>query len=747
MIFHQIKRNRKRKAVIVQVIGSEHNNLHKITAEAQQAYAQRIGADYQVLRPKICSSPYSKSCAFGYTQYYDQCLILDVDVVPTKLAPNIFDLVPLGHWGVVDEAHMRPVAQWHSHQNVINTVLERKGIPLTYLSKLATSGVIVAPHNAEKIIYMDEMEPSTNNYEEKAWFTYNLERSKQNVIWLNDLWNVSHTDPEIDKKYPYAYFIHRNDDTNKIKNLTADIIQHIGDVHIPHYVPGGNAIVTVNFSHDPFYSSTRDSIKAYAERIGAQLIEITGTYSYGMHHCWPKYYASEVARHFDKTLYVDTDVYIDEEAPDIFKRIPNNQWCFIDESGLSGNHSLTIEYDKCLMNHQLIRKGRWQIYNAGIMVIPPHGIDIYNNQKPWQLKEFWDEQTLLNNDIVGSEFHVLDTSWNTMPFTRSTEPIKFLHVAGGSKFQNLANFLNHKFNKVLLYWPSDSIYAERLSKNIDKQICDNLILGHHNFNLSEVQEILKKYVTIVENPIEFDPDIVFYIETPIVKKLENIKSIYIITTTDLINDENIRNIKMWSRSAEIIAVDPDTATKARKNDIKVLDTIYKYNIPVPGRNGKFNEYIDPNCILIGMIYSPGDDFINAINKIKENPAYRVAVIDDLGKESPCNYRLNNIRNSGNTVGRMDVLIDLTDQNPYHPILLEAVLTRTPVAAFGMDLKIYSEPKGDIMDVIHNLRKLKHSTLENRRLILEKYLNYDECYMLWKNLLESIDTESNSGLTI
>ena len=747
MKFEQIKQNRKRTVILVQVVGDEHKKIHKITRAAQEAYAHRIGADYQILRPRNELSPYSKACAFHFTRYYQQSLILDVDVVPTKLAPNIFDLVPLGSWGVVDEAHMRPQEEWHLHQQYANDILERKGIPPVYQSRVASSGAIVAPHNAEAIAYIDEREPSMNNHEEKAWFTYNLERANQKIVWLNDLWNVSHTDPDINNKYPYAFFIHRNDDKFKERNLAADVIQHIGEVNIPDFKPGGNAIVTVDFSRDPFYGSTRASIVDYANRTGAQLIEITGTYSFNMHHCWPKYYAGEIATQFDKTLYLDTDVYVDKDAPNIFELTPDNQWCVVDESGLAGNHGLTIEYDRCLMNHDLMRKGRWQIFNAGIILIPPHGIDIYRHEKPWQLREFWDEQTLLNYNLVGKEFHVLDTSWDTMPFTRSTEPIKFFHAAGGSKFQNLSNFLGHKFNKVLFYWPSDSIYAERLSKNLDKQICNNIMLGHYNFDLEEVQEMLKKYVTIVEKPTEFNPDLVFYIETPADQKLADTKAVYIVTSRDLIDDKSIKNARMWGRMTDLIAVDPITAKRASDAGINVKSTVYKYNIPVPGRSGRFNENIDDDCFLVGMIHSPGSRFDEAAEKIKTARGFKVATIDDYTKEAPCSYRLNNIRNSGNSIGRIDALIDLSDQNPYHPLLLEAVLTRTPVAAAGMDLDIYSNPEGDIMDIIKKLRKLRYNILEKRRQTAEKYLNYDDCWKQWKKFLESVETEQVNEVTI
>lgn len=747
MKFDPIKRNRQRRAVLVQVIGEEANRIHNITRDAQKAYADKIGADYKVLRPKLSPVPYSKMCALHYTRYYDQSLILDVDVVPTQLASNIFDLVPLGEWGVVDEAHMRPREFWHNHQQDLNLVLERKGIDPVYLSRLANTGVIVAPHNGEAIYYNEEREPCQNNPEEKAWFTYNLERTYQKVNWLHELWNVCATDPEFNKKYPYANFIHRNEQNHKARTLKSDIIQHIGEVRIPDFIPGEYAIVTIDFSHDPFYSCVRESIVQYAKRCGAQLIEIKGTYSQGMHHCWPKYYAAQVAKHFKKTLYLDTDVYIDENAPSIFEATPDDQWCFVDESGLVGNQTLTIAYDQCLANHDIVRRGRWQIYNAGIMVIPTHGIDIYHHHKPWKLDQFWDEQTMLNYSIVGQEFHVMDTSWDTMPFTRSNDPIKFFHVAGGGKFQNLSQYLDYEFNRVLFYWPSNSIFAERLSRFLDKQLCNGIMLGHYNWDQKEIVEERKKYITIVEDPVDFMPHLVYYIDTPVQKKMLNRPGIYIITAQDFVSEDAIKNVKMWSRLCTVIATNNHIIKLANKYDITINQKPFKFNIPTPGRDGHAYTDIDDDCFLVGMVYSPSDTYIKAVEKIMNEDGFRVVTIDDYTKTVPCNYRLNNLRNSGNLISRMDAVIDITDQNPYNTLLLEAVLARKPVSAPGMDLGIYMTPEINILDTVYKLRDLHIDHLTNRRDQLLEYLDYNKCWELWKSLMINTELPHEPELTV
>lgn len=747
MKFEPVRRHRSRRAVLVQVVGPAAQAVHLVTRDAQAAYADSIGADYKILRPKEVHSVYSKACAFHYTRYYDQSLILDVDVLPTGLAPNIFDLVPQGSWGVVDDSAMRPRHQWHDHQRDFNHLMDRKGLPTSYMGRVANTGVIVAPHNAEAICYNEDRQPCRNNREEKVWFTYNLERARQKVVWLHDLWNVCQTDTMFNQKYPYANFIHRNEDKYKIHNLSSDVVQHGGSVHIPNFTKGGNAIVTVNFSDDPFYSSTRDSIVKYAEFTGAQLIEITGTYALKMHACWPKYYAGQVAQHFDKTLYLDTDVYIDDLAPNIFEYVPDNQWCFVDESGIVGNQALTAEYDKCLVSHQLVRRGRWQIFNAGIMVIPPHGIEIYHHNKPWQLDQFWDEQTLLNNDIVGHEFHVLDTSWDTMPFTRSNKPVKFYHVAGGGKFNNLAQHLGYEFNRILLWWPEKSVAAERLAKNIDRQLCRDIMLGHYNFDVEDIHLQHKKYTTVVDDPVAFNPHLIYYIDTPIAQQMADRHGIYILTGDDLSSDVKINNARMWGRVTTTIATDPITAQRAIEAGINVYPDMCKYHIPIPAKDGIAYETIDNDCLLIGMIYSPGDDYKAAVSEIMADPKYKVITINDHTKSIRCNYRMNDIRHSGNLLARLNAIVDITGQYPYNPLLLEAVLTRTPVAAYGMNMDVYNTPDTNIISTVNRLCEVSMKTLQHRQQIILEYLDKNECWGIWRKLMESIDVTPSEEFVI
>ena len=65
MKINAVKKNRKRKCVYVQVVGEEANRIHAITHASQKEYADRIGADYKILRPKTVGvNVFSKFCSF-----------------------------------------------------------------------------------------------------------------------------------------------------------------------------------------------------------------------------------------------------------------------------------------------------------------------------------------------------------------------------------------------------------------------------------------------------------------------------------------------------------------------------------------------------------------------------------------------------------------------------------------------------------------------------------------------------------
>ena len=75
---------------------------------------------------------------------------------------------------------------------------------------------------------------------------------------------------------------------------------------------------------------TRHSIQKYAEKCGADYIELKDD----QHPTWPmanKYRVYNVSSVYDKTLYLDCDVMIKDDAPNLFELTPDDKFCVLEE--------------------------------------------------------------------------------------------------------------------------------------------------------------------------------------------------------------------------------------------------------------------------------------------------------------------------------------------------------------------------------------------------------------------------------
>jgi hypothetical protein len=719
-----MKYRRKDRAVIVVINGDTDSQAYSITADLFKKYAYNVDADYLVRYNNSLYRKHSKLCVFPLTKLYEQSLIVNPYVIPTNLSDNIFDHVPPGKWGVIDESHMRAEYQWHIHQNGINEIFKRKGIKPQYIANLASVDILVAPRSTDRMIYEEEESSYYTQDQESAWFTFNLKRTKQEVVWLNQVWNAKSTDPDFIAKYPYAKFINRSfDDPGVHRHLISDINQHCGSINIPEYKPGKYAIVTVDFGIDRFYSHTRSSIVRYAERTGAQLIEITGTYSQDMHACWPKYLAAHVAKDFDKTLYLDTDVYVTENADSIFEHAPDNIWSIVSESSVDRacNSYWDIEYKDCIKRHDLTHYSRWHISNAGVLVIPRNGHEIYHHDEPWRLLNFCDEQTLLNHSLYGKEFHMLDTSWNTMPFIRPNNVIRMYHIAGGSKLSGLSEFTGKNFKSVLLSYGTQNIDAVIMAQRIEKQLIEIVKISHHVYDNKNSFHQYSKYHTVVDDINNHNFDMVINIDVP----------------REFISDKhnnyfiNLTNKDQQSNSENSIAIyNFDDA---------------QYHLPIfrdtPTKNGHSYKYLDTDKYIVVINYTPSIMYKCFVEELYETGDYVIIVLNDIGRKWKANYRFDGLSSYNNVLSKADLFIDFKENTLNHHLVYDCVLSNIPVLSdyeSEYTTTISEDFIGDISKSISR-RRYMDSSLDAVRNKLLSLVDYRSCLSVWQAFIQRYST--------
>lgn len=194
---------------------------------------------------------------------------------------------------------------------------------------------------------------------------------------------------------------------------------------------------------------TRDSIKSYAERCGADYIELTGN----QNPIWPmanKYRLHQVTSKYNKTLYLDCDVIISPNADNIFDETPNDKISAYDEYEVwqLKNETRWIEqqqdtiirrlnekelHDKYLDNGRTIFPN--SMINGGVLVIPKSCSHYYQQPESPYPKHWCFDQNYLTLKLPKEKLHKLDFKWNCLyvsgdGFWYHAPDANFIHVNG-----------------------------------------------------------------------------------------------------------------------------------------------------------------------------------------------------------------------------------------------------------------------------------------------------------------------------
>lgn len=184
-------------------------------------------------------------------------------------------------------------------------------------------------------------------------------------------------------------------------------------------------VIPANELANTLLDSTRASIKDYAEKCGADYIELTGN----QYPEWPmanKYRLHSVAKTYKKTLYLDCDVLIKRSAPNIFKETPDDKISAYDEFSVweAKKEMGWIAYQQEVIVHKVCSsevRERWVVngklvaksmINGGVMVIPQSCADYYKQPEKAYPKQWCFDQNYLTLTLPEEKFHPLDAMWN-----------------------------------------------------------------------------------------------------------------------------------------------------------------------------------------------------------------------------------------------------------------------------------------------------------------------------------------------
>ena len=201
-----------------------------------------------------------------------------------------------------------------------------------------------------------------------------------------------------------------------------------------------NLVLTISIGdyHQALAEYTLPSIEKYANRIGADFLNITEHNPNYITQKWNKFYIFELLNKYKRILYLDVDLIVRDDCPSLFDVVPEDKLGMFNE----GKYAPRSEYLQQASEYykEPLKKWNGRFYNSGVMVISrmhkqlfrmPRGVDFVETDQPYI-------NLRINNDEV--KMHELHYKFNRMDILDKVTGISRLdsyivHYAGAPKEQ------------------------------------------------------------------------------------------------------------------------------------------------------------------------------------------------------------------------------------------------------------------------------------------------------------------------
>lgn len=201
--------------------------------------------------------------------------------------------------------------------------------------------------------------------------------------------------------------------------------------------------ITIGDYYNKIAEITHPSLKAYADKVGADFIVWKDQGS----HAYPHYRKLDIGKllkEYDRVLYVDTDIMIRPDSPDLFKLVPANEIAMFNEGAFAERAQNMIRY---LISFN-VDPSRWngRYYNSGVILVSKQHHLLFT-QPPEEGDNFY-EQTWLNLQLclLQPKMHDLDYVYNFMTICaertgEERHSAYFVHYAGLNQAMKPDDFL------------------------------------------------------------------------------------------------------------------------------------------------------------------------------------------------------------------------------------------------------------------------------------------------------------------
>jgi len=180
------------------------------------------------------------------------------------------------------------------------------------------------------------------------------------------------------------------------------------------------AIVTVAIGDEyrEMADIARPTLDAYADKVNADIIEIDRVINDSDHHHLEKFQIKELLNDFDRILYVDADILIHPDCPDLFDIVPKDCVGAVPDchNGKWGNIN---RFNEIIAVQDKLGNANWNAgyFNSGVIVLSKEHAALFDN--PELRNEFnsqFVDQTLINFNLHKNKFkfYPLGTEFNGM---------------------------------------------------------------------------------------------------------------------------------------------------------------------------------------------------------------------------------------------------------------------------------------------------------------------------------------------
>ncbi|MDJ0798530.1 MAG: glycosyltransferase [Calothrix sp. MO_167.B12] len=204
---------------------------------------------------------------------------------------------------------------------------------------------------------------------------------------------------------------------------------------------------------------THPLLKSYADKIGADFIVISESKINLGNHNFEKFQIYELFEKYSRIIYLDTDIIVTPECPNLFEIVPQEIFgaFFVSEYTYFHDGAIKKIQDK-LGNIGWARK----YFNAGVMVASKQHRNIFSKENgllEWSKESgaFYD-QTLFNYTIQRLEIPVYDIGYK---FNHTTDPQNSI-LRFGRRINQSINFVNSLLTSIL---PKYKQYLQQKQKN------------------------------------------------------------------------------------------------------------------------------------------------------------------------------------------------------------------------------------------------------------------------------------------